>query len=282
MHPETKYILPSPPLRPYIQSYWTWVIPEDFNSVTLPTIFPDLQHEMIIYDRSDRVLIRQNGTEFSVPEAHMAGYRSGPINMALRGHVSFIGIRFYPGAVRQFTDVSMEATTDSYESITGIFGVGSKDLTGRVQDATEIHEKIAILNDWFLKRLHATDNPLHPKLPVHDPELLVRSNYFSERHLRRIFRELYGVSPGRSIRTSRFIATFRNLVKMDRKYIDVANSFGYYDQSHFIKEFKMFSGMTPGEIVAGRAQLAEFYNTTPPGTINLKGNEPVIQVSADL
>jgi len=68
----------------------------------------------------------------------------------------------------------------------------------------------------------------------------------SERQLQRLFLQHVGVSPKFFARTVRINHVF-DLLKItnDRLWHDIVYHCGYFDQSHFIMEFKEFSGVTP-------------------------------------
>jgi len=70
---------------------------------------------------------------------------------------------------------------------------------------------------------------------------------YSERYLNKKINEEFGMSPKNLIKIIRFQKTISNLTKTidDINCTDTALGFGYYDQSHFNKEFKKFTGLTP-------------------------------------
>lgn len=55
------------------------------------------------------------------------------------------------------------------------------------------------------------------------------------------------MNPKNLIKIIRFQKTISNLIETinDISCIDTALEFGYYDQSHFNKDFKKFTGLTP-------------------------------------
>jgi transcriptional regulator GlxA family with amidase domain len=74
---------------------------------------------------------------------------------------------------------------------------------------------------------------------------------FSARQLRRLFLEQVGLSPKHFCRVIRFQRSLSRLPGRGRAdWAQVAVDCGYYDQAHFINEFRQFSGYTPGEFAA--------------------------------
>lgn len=67
---------------------------------------------------------------------------------------------------------------------------------------------------------------------------------FSKYYLIRSFEAVYGLSPIRYTINLR-IEEAKRLLYSGMKYTEVAYSTGFYDQSHFIRHFKMIVGVTP-------------------------------------
>jgi AraC-like DNA-binding protein len=68
----------------------------------------------------------------------------------------------------------------------------------------------------------------------------------SERHLRRVFREAFGVSPKEFAQLRRFQCALRTARRDGRaSWASIAAAAGYYDQAHLIAEFRAITGVTP-------------------------------------
>lgn len=68
---------------------------------------------------------------------------------------------------------------------------------------------------------------------------------YSDRHQRRLFQKLTLLSPVLFKRVARFRSAFHLMVQEQEIRWD-----GYYDQAHFIRDFKQFTGLTPGEFLS--------------------------------
>jgi len=71
----------------------------------------------------------------------------------------------------------------------------------------------------------------------------------SERQFERRFTQTVGVTPQAYIRVKRFNEAIR-LMKSGQYAMlsDIAYALNYYDQSHFVRDIKAFSGLTPGNL----------------------------------
>jgi methylphosphotriester-DNA--protein-cysteine methyltransferase len=86
------------------------------------------------------------------------------------------------------------------------------------------------------------------------------------KYLERQFLRIIGLTPKSYSR----IARFQNVMQALRyaafhAWPSLALDCGYYDQAHFIKEFKAFTGATPSEFIARQNQIAEML--TAPGNV---------------
>ena len=84
----------------------------------------------------------------------------------------------------------------------------------------------------------------------------------SRRHFQKMFNRSAGTSPKSFHRNARFQHTIKQLI-LDRQsdYLPYALSSGYYDQSHFIKDFQFFTGTTPTSFLQEDNFRSHFYNT---------------------
>jgi AraC-like DNA-binding protein len=87
---------------------------------------------------------------------------------------------------------------------------------------------------------------------------------FSNKHFIHLFEKYVGASPKTYLRIMKFQRVLRAVEEARQiQWTDIAYSCGYYDQAHFIKEFKRFSGFNPGAYLSERG---EFLNYLPVGT----------------
>ncbi len=80
---------------------------------------------------------------------------------------------------------------------------------------------------------------------------------FSSRHMNRIFHQTIGTSIKQYERLARINKAMTDIQDLQLSLTEVAYQAGYYDQAHFIHEFKQICGVTPG---AYRKQMSAFYN----------------------
>lgn len=87
---------------------------------------------------------------------------------------------------------------------------------------------------------------------------LSSENYVSERHLNRLFNEYIGVSTKTFLRLARINYSMNLFKKYEYKScLNVTQSLGYFDQSHFIHDFKHICGVSPNTFLKN---MSDFYN----------------------
>ncbi len=83
----------------------------------------------------------------------------------------------------------------------------------------------------------------------------------SERSIHRYFNKYVGVGANEYINLIRFRSVIDAPLNSSKEILRQALEVGYYDQSHFIKHFKVFSTLTPSEFFGKNSnQLSDFYN----------------------
>ncbi|MBK8424630.1 MAG: helix-turn-helix transcriptional regulator [Lewinellaceae bacterium] len=115
-------------------------------------------------------------------------------------------------------------------------------LTERIRQRPDIHPGAAFSVQKIL------ENPAQVTV-----DELVRRTGWSHKHLIAVFDKYVGVSPKEFVRITRFqqvVATIGSQASVD--WMQLLHSCGYYDQAHFIKDFKRFSGLSPEHYLSAR------------------------------
>ncbi|MFK8044860.1 MAG: helix-turn-helix domain-containing protein [Crocinitomicaceae bacterium] len=89
-----------------------------------------------------------------------------------------------------------------------------------------------------------------------------QQNNISRRQLARKFSSDVGISPKQLSKTIRLQATLKILLDGNiTNLTELAYENEYYDQAHFIKEFKAFTGLTPKEFYGDHLKMSLIFDT---------------------
>ena len=143
-------------------------------------------------------------------------------------------------------------------------------LYQQLQSANDDQTKIKILESFMLAQIKHEDVDTRVLFATHqlrqDPhtrldDLMAHLN-LSARRIRDLFSLHVGISPKYYLRLSRFNKTTGEISKnLNKSLTEIAFSTGYFDQAHFIKEFKEFGGLSPSKFRRLAEKSAEFYNS---------------------
>ena len=125
-------------------------------------------------------------------------------------------------------------TTDFYRQITAF-----------LRSYMKIYKRVSPMEHSNLLVLHAA-NLLVGSAGSVTVEQLAEETGYTTRYIDKSFRSEVGLSPKQLAKIFRFQAAVKALnAHTDRNLTEIAMELGYYDQSHFVHDFKAFSGMTP-------------------------------------
>ena len=176
--------------------------------------------------------------------------------MGFLGKVELLGIRFYAGGAYPFLGMPLHHLKNEISLLDSVTNVGLLHLYADLYEARSLAARIRLLEAWLL-RLLALGKERHPLIAhslkvVHDsggtlsiPEV-AQGVAVSQRHLERLYLNQVGMSPKQYMRLVRVESARLALKKIKpQTTTDLAAELGFYDQSHFIREFSSVIGMTP-------------------------------------
>jgi AraC-like DNA-binding protein len=189
------------------------------------------------------------------------GLRSTPIRLFIPRHQWFFGVVLQPAAVRKLlhapSGTFLNAVTD-LELVDKAF----TPLWHEVADSANFQERVSIIEQWVITRvtsIHQQEMTLSGFLTSPD-ELstvarLAERVCYSPRQLQRKAHELFGMPPELLLRYKRYRQALYHLHTSTDTLTKIAYQCGYYDQAHFNREFKEYTGLTPGTYRRKRSVL---------------------------
>lgn len=184
------------------------------------------------------------------------------------GASAMLGIKLMPSALHSLFSIDMSLLTDKVVPLHTVTANTPPMALSEAKRSPE--ERIQIAETWI-------ENLLSEKPPVDssrvdqitkliiekkgmvDIETLAGSQGISRRHLEREFKKYIGLTPKYFARIVQFNYIFEAMQAQDNRWVDVALNSGYFDQSHFIKNFKAFTGEAPSQYGFDEKNLANFF-----------------------
>lgn len=255
-----KIIRPREALRPYVRYYWILKSDEPFSVLTFPIGCPQ-----IIFHRGTPPLIPELSTrqyKFTI-----SGQVNFPAHIQFDGNTEMIVAVFYPHTFGIFIDTPPSAFYN--QEISG-YDLGNRHLNlleGRIWDCLDSESAILLMEQWLtarineslkIKRIGAALSVLL-RLPSTSVDTLAGIACLGKKQFERLFRECVGMNPKEYVRIARFQRALRMMQLESRNYAEIAYANGYADQSHFIRDFRRFSGMTPRQLTKYQAPYSDLY-----------------------
>jgi AraC-like DNA-binding protein len=253
-----KRITPLPQLQPFIDTFWVFEndfgVPTDDSRVIAPN-----GKAKFIYSYLNGLSTIENGiqTDHKEQDIFFIGIWDKPVTLTSKTRTTgTIGIELTPNGLHRFTRLSAFEIVNKIYSFTDIYGLAGRDLLERLSNTINIEEKIAELQRFLINIIELTNR--NNTLIDYSVQLIKNSSGivtikelqekmgYSKRYLDMLFKEHLGISPKTYSGIVRF-QSFYNLWANNENsafYADSLYEF-YYDQAHFIKEFKKYTGHSP-------------------------------------
>lgn len=276
---------PSPPLARFVGQLWYFTAPElpDLLERVLPTGSMSLlislaDDELRWYDVAAGPFAPATAADAVAPAASPArchrlsgvavcGAYAEHFAIDTAEQRAIVGAEFTPGGAFPFFGPDAEALGGTHVSLDALWGREAALLRERVLEATTPEARLHALESALAERL--LRRPARPlaRDPAVDFALaafadpsgaytvsdVVGQLGMSSRRFIRSFAEQVGLTPKRYCRVRRFQQALSAIERGDRlSWAAVAASCGYYDQAHFIHDFRAFAGLTPTEYAAKR------------------------------
>lgn len=251
---------PHKDLESIVKFYWTLEVPFDPNNQK-QKIIPDGCIEMT-FNFSDKIKRYTSETDFILhPNAMVMGQRTKSFNILPLGNVDTFAICFYPIGFANFVKTPLENLVDKETPISELFEQAEAyELEQQMIQAFDTQQRIDIIESFLQQKLNekntisdivkSTVDALLKTKGTTPINVILKDDISRRRQLERHFKKQIGISPKQLGKTIRLQATLHLLLnKKSETLTDIAYESDYFDQNHFIKDFKDLVGVTPKEFL---------------------------------
>ncbi len=257
---------PLPPLSEFVDLIW---LCENYaSSHEKERLLPDGTVELVINLKEDRIRVYDSHRPeqfHMIPGCVVSGPRSEFFVIDTEGVAATMGVHFRPGGAFPFLGIPPSELNNQSVALEFLWGAASNRLRERLLEAQTVDARFQVLEGCLLEQL-AKPVQRHPAVAFalqqffgfrQPPPVsrVVEQVGFSQRRFIQLFSDEVGLTPKLFCRVSRFQRVVRRLATAHEiDWAEVALECGYYDQAHFIHDFKDFAGITPSAYLQHRTE----------------------------
>ena len=261
---------PSIRLAPYVRFFWALegeVAPGDefVHRSMADGCVEIVFHYRTLFDEVDA-----DGNRIFSPVSSIQAQSTAFRRFATDKSFGIFGAYLYPYAIPRLFSYPASDFTNISPDLGSVFGSKGKSLEDQMIVASDNGSRVEIVTRFLESKLNASRREL-PSIyrAIHsildaagDIRIteLAREHDLSTRQFERKFKELAGLNPKLYSRVARFQAATQQKFAGVRDLTEIAYACGYYDQSHFINDFRQFSGYTPKEYFWTTAEGTQYMN----------------------
>jgi AraC-like DNA-binding protein len=260
---------PAEELQSFLKCFWSLEAPASVT-VEKQRIVPDGCMEMIFHYGDIYLQFLEDGSSITQPRCFVFGQITSPLEIAPTGVTGIIGARFHPDGFLPFSSYPIQQMENKAVALNKLFNNDAISLEQHVMNALTNEERIQIISTFLINCLQTTD--VSDRITKSSIEALLQSNgqmnvdelaeqvQINRRQLERKFSSAIGLSPKQ---LSKMIRLQTTLKMMEQKQFisltSLAYENGYYDQAHFIKDFKEFTGVSPKKFYGGNLKMSVLF-----------------------
>ncbi len=244
------------PFSDHIQAifHYKGYSPEHRIERVVPTghLFIIFELDGITRNTFDNQTLEPNG---SYRHVWISGMHKEHISISTHEDSEMLVIQFKTSGTYPFFKSSIDQLTNKITPAQEVFGDQILQLRSDILNASDTLGKFELVDSWLQQQYDPKKSPpeelkkvltqLELK-PISDGHSIIESYPNSQKHLINQFKMYFGLTPKTFHRIFRFNSILRQIQNKDMlSWSQIAYEFGYADQSHFIKEFKAFSGFNP-------------------------------------
>ena len=250
-----------PDLKPYVQLVWTMESEGTDDRQFEEQIMPDGILEFVNHYREPWTTGIAGEKAQLQPVSFVISQMHKYIDLEAHGATGLISVRFYPWGGYHFFDNPVSDFLDNTISSQELWPEYYDELVNGVRTAASHESRAEYIQHFLRSRLKAhrkNDEQLDRAVKLIresrgtlSMQEIGQKTGLSKKQLERKFLPAVGTTPKTFARISRFLNICHHLDEYRHKSLsELTHQCGYYDQSHFIKEFQEFSGYTPKEFFA--------------------------------
>jgi AraC-like DNA-binding protein len=261
-------ILPPSDLAAYVRFFWVLEHEVSAEQPYFHKTLADGCAELIFHYKGRFDEIDQSGR---IELSFVSGI-SGPSTRYRRFRIGddfgIFGVYLFPFAIPVLFDIPANELVNEMPDLQTVLGKQGLELEEKMMLAENNDVRVALICQYIrsclMRNSHhepaafAMINQVIQSNGLTSISELAARNYLSTRHFERKFKAFSGFSPKLFSRIIRFHTAMNAYGQREKSLTEIAYDAGYYDQSHFIHDFKQFSGEHPARYFSGKSEATDY------------------------
>jgi AraC-like DNA-binding protein len=257
---------PSAELARFVECYW--MVTDDNVAPSQQKIVPDGFPEIIVH-LGDPYKINIHGSWVKQSRFLIAGQLKKYFFLQNTGVSAVFGVKLKPAALTLVFGIEMSALTDHVFNFEDFDVEGGNLWNLAMVSASQFGERIEATEKWLSIKVSKVSPTLHPveislnlifsSAGACSISELAATAGVGTRQLELLYKKFVGLSPKFYARVVRFSRIFLLIQEDKPNWSEIAHLSGYFDQAHFIRNFKAFTGEEPSRYGFDKTDLANFF-----------------------
>jgi AraC-like DNA-binding protein len=253
-----KLKIPIYPVNQFVKYIWLYESPANSLNKEVQTFVVEGCPMILFHFKQPLKCKSGNNDWVSHPKQCVIGQIKSYGEIVESGNEGMIAIVFHPDGLYPFIKIPVDEITGQIVDLTDVFGKGIKEIQEKICEAKTDDLKVSLVENLLLNLVKSNTNQyskeirysisqMRSDIKINISDLSSAIN-MSKRNFERRFLEYVGLTPVFYNRIVRFQKALHLMNKNDKpSFTELAYSAGYFDQSHFIRDFKQFYGQAPKE-----------------------------------
>ncbi|XOV66791.1 MAG: DUF6597 domain-containing transcriptional factor [Fluviicola sp.] len=263
---------PDPKLRNYVHYYFviSHGTAQNFSKEQFHTNHPQGTFDLMFTLSGGVQLENYKSESFQMKQIFVMAQQEGYFNLKFDQNTHMLGVVFYAESFSKLFNLPLSELSNSGRQLTDDLSSDYQDFYDQLYHCKSDQERIHSLNQFIEKQLAQVDysfdkmdmliRSIRNGKASDKIEDLARASNLSERTLQRKLKSSLGIGPKSFSKINRFKEVLVCIsTHPEYDWQDLLFRFGYYDQAHFIKDFKRYTGKTPSEFLKTTDDLSNLF-----------------------
>jgi len=206
--------------------------------------------------------------------ATVSGQTDYPSYLESSGNLKMIVTVFEPYAAGRLLRLPCNLLYNREVAAEDLGDKSLSELSRSILETENDEDCINLIESWLLRRISDSSSDLNTERvrgavremnrnPFVSLPKLAEATNLSRKQFSRIFSDMLGMNPKefyRIVRFQRALKIMQDKIATADHFSDIAYACGFSDQSHMIREFKTFSGMTPLQFTQEGSSYSDYFS----------------------